>query len=352
MIKKRTEKIKEEPMVKKAKKSMSDIVNLAIKRKASDLFFIPGEPPSIRVKGKIERMEYDILSPKDTMEMAEDILGRDRMKQIGTDLGEIHKSKQLYTKDYNLVFNVSRSKGNYTIAIQLIEAVIASPEDTRLPESVLKEAEKGSGIIIISGIVGSGKTTSAYSLVEHINRTSSCHICTVEDPIYLGFTPKKAIIQQREVGTDVPDVLSGIRAAMRQDLDVLFIGDISSIEELQACITMAETGHLVVTIMHATSPEDAIRRIVHIYPEDIRAAACKTLARTLAVVTAQRLFPRADKKGRVAAYDVLIPDATIRRKIEKGQDIGDYSRIPGCQTMHQAIRKLIQKGSISKDVVS
>jgi twitching motility protein PilT len=352
MIKKRSEKIKEEPMVKKTKKSMSDILNLAIKSKATDLFFIPGEPPCLRIKGKIERTESDILSPEETMKMAEQILGGNRMKQIETELGEIHKSKQLYTKDYNLVFNVSRSKGNYTIAIQLIEAVLASPEDTRLPESVLKAAEKGFGIIIISGIVGSGKTTSAYSLVEYINRTLCCHICTVEDPIYLSFTPKKAIIQQREVGTDVPDVLSGIRAAMRQDLDVLFIGDIRSIEELQACITMAETGHLVVTVMHATSPGDAIRRIVHIYPEDIRAAACKTLARTLAAVTTQRLFPRADKKGRVAAYDVLIPNDTIRRKIKKGQDIGDYSKALGCQTMNQAIHRLIQKGIISKDVVS
>jgi len=163
--------------------------------------------------------------------------------------------------------------------------------------------------------------------------------------------PKKALVQQREIGVDVPNALSGIEAARHQDLDVLLIGEIATVEELQACITTAETGHMVLTQLHAETPEGAIQRMIDVFPEDIRQVSRKALASVLRGVSAQRLLPKTDGKGRLAAYGVLIPDDEMRTAIAEGRDfMARKTPWPeGCQTMAEHIERLRAEGEITDE---
>ena len=196
---------------------------------------------------------------------------------------------------------------------------------------------------------------TAYSALEYINANSACHICTVEDPILTKLTPKKALIQQREVGADIPHTLAGIHAARKQDLDVLFVSEITCLKELQACITVAETGHLVIMVLNAVSkPEEVIQRLLDVFPEDLKDVSRQALAGVLLGVSTQRLLPRIDKQGSVAAYEVLIPDQEIRQAIAEGTDfMVRAAHLPkGCQTLEQDIWRLQKEGISSPEIAS
>ena len=242
---------------------------------------------------------------------------------------------------------VARSRGDYTVTAIVSGPVILSVERIALPDAVVEALSSGSGLVVFSGLPGSGKTTAGYSAVDHVNAHTRCHICTVEDPVWVQIPPKQALVQQREVGVDVPTALAGIHAAMGQDLDVLFIGEITGLEELQACITTAETGHLVITVMHAATPEDAVQRMIDVFPEELRGVACRALAGSLRAVCAQVLVP-AVKGGRVAAYGVIVPDAEMREAIAEGRDFrARHTPWPeGCRTLAEDIERLRIEGII------
>jgi twitching motility protein PilT len=185
--------------------------------------------------------------------------------------------------------------------------------------------------------------------VDHINGHRACHICTVEDPVIVPIPAKKALVQQRCVGADVPNTLAGIQAAMRQDLDVLFINEIKTVEELEAVISVAEQGHLVITVFHAAAtPEESVRRMIDVFPEDVRDVSRRAIAGSLRAVCAQRLLPRVGG-SRVAAYAVLIPDDEMRNAIAGGRDFmkRENPMPEGCQTMPEHIERLRDEGVIS-----
>jgi twitching motility protein PilT len=248
---------------------------------------------------------------------------------------------------------VARSLGGPTIAVQILPNRVLYSDQVGLPDAVREALLSGWGLVIFSGPIGSGKVTTAYAALEVINRNCDCHICTVEDPVCVQIPSKRAMIQQREIGVDVPDCISGIRAALRQDLDVLFVNETKGIEDLQACITAAEMGHLVIMILHAPRPEDAIRRIMEVFPQEIRTPSRHALARCLRVVVAQRLARRVDG-GRIALYGVLIPDDEMRHAIEAGEDfMRRKSPIPeGCQTLEEHAERLVQEGVISQEAAA
>ena len=333
---------------------LEKLVREAVDKDASDLFLIPGEPPAMRLHGAVERTDVEPLSADTVRAMAEEVIGRENLVQIGPKLARFQQWCGS-PGEFNLSICVARSHGDYTISLQILPTQILTVDEVSMPPAVVKAANSLGGLIVISGYTGSGKTTTAYSLVDHLNATvGGCHICTVEGPSHMLVPAKKALVQQREIGLDVPDAMAGIQAAADQDVDVLYIGDVSDPEALLACIGMADMGHLVITQTHAPRPEDAINGIIHALPDATREIHRRTLARVLRAVSAQILLRRADGKGRVPAYGVLIPDEEMRQAIAEGRDFM-ARRTPwpeGCQTISEHLQRLLAEGVVSKEAVT
>ena len=327
-----------------------DLLQTAVKQNASDLFLVPGEPPALRLNGLIERTDANPLSAEEIEGIAAAALGSDEIKRIGAEVGQIHRAIRVSGMP-SMRLCVARATGCYTIVANIMMSGIYSVEELAIPKAMIQATMARWGLIVFSGLAGSGKSTSAYALVDYINSQNACHISTIEDPISVEIPSKKAIVQQRELGVDVPDIASGVHAAMGQDLDVLFINEVYSAEDLQACLAPAETGHLVITVLHsAASPEETIRRMIDVFPEEARDVSRRTLANVLRGVSAQRLLPHV-KGGRVAAYGVLIPDDEMRTAIAQGRDfMKRETPFPdGCQTIAEEVEKFRRDGIVSEE---
>jgi len=326
------------------------IIQDAVDRQASDVFLIPGEPVSLRRRGCIERTDADPLTAEEVRAIAAAAVGQETVDKLGTTLGEARTSCFL-PGVINGRLTVAKAAGDCTLVMSLAYPIILDIGRTGAPEALLEAVQAPSGLVVVAGVMGSGKSTTAVSLVDHINATRPVHICTVEDPVIAYLTPKQALIQQREVGTDVPDTVAGIRAALRQDLDVLYLCELKSVEEVQGALTAADTGHLVLAVAHGRSPEDVIQRFIDVAPPDMKRAFCRTLARTLRVVSVQCLLPKASGKGRVAAYGVLAPDDETRRAITEGADLANRGTpLPeGSFTLADGIRRLRDEGKVTAE---
>jgi len=326
-------------------------VREALARDASDLFLLPGEPPAIRLRGLIERTDGEPLTGEEVREMAAAAIGEENLAKVGPVVGKFHRWCGV-PGDFNVGVCVARSHGEYTMTVRVMPNRIFSVEEMLFPEAMIKAALSPNGLVVVAGHVGSGKTTGLLGLVDHINaNVDGVHICTVEGPNHMVIPAKKALVQQREIGVDVPSALAGIEAAQGQDQDVLMIGEIATVEELQACIATAQTGHMVLTQLHASSPEEAIQRMIDVFPEDVRAVSRKALAHVLRGVSAQQLVPRADGGGRLAVYGVLIPDDEMREAIAEGRDfMARKTPWPeGCQRMADHIERLRAEGVITEE---
>ncbi|HIJ72593.1 MAG TPA: Flp pilus assembly complex ATPase component TadA [Candidatus Hydrogenedentes bacterium] len=236
--------------------------------------------------GLLERTEAEPLTADAIEQTARAAIGKEDMARIGPESGKFQRWCGS-PGEYGASICVARTHGEYSIVMRVIKmSRIPSVAEVYLPEPMIKASESPSGLIVFAGRVGSGKTTGLYSLVDHINANRACHICTLEESFHLFISPKKALVQQREVGVDVPSFLAGIEAAMNQDLDVLLVGEITNVEELQASITVAETGHLVLTQLHPpASPETAIQRMMDVFSRRCARGraqrACSVVARGL-----------------------------------------------------------------------
>jgi twitching motility protein PilT len=331
-------------------------LQLAADRHASDLFLIPGEPVALRVKGKIERTEGETLTAADVRRIAAAAVGDERLAALGAETSRINTSCELPGVVSGRMC-IASARGEPTIVIGILPTRLPEGWNVQhlgIPDAVLRAARSPNGLVIFSGMPGSGKTTSMLSVLDDWNANMDGHICTVEDPIGMVLSPKRSIIQQREVGVDVPDVVSGIAAAMRQDLDVLMVGELKTAEEVQACLAASETGHLVFTQVHAELPSLALQRLVEVQSaEDLQPPRlqlfCQRLARALRCVLCQMLLPCADGRGRVAAYSVLVPDNQVRNQISQGQ----WPVWPeGTQAFRDHILSLRQQGLIAEDTAS
>lgn len=332
---------------------LEQLVRTAIARDASDLFIVPDEPPAVRLHGAIERLDAPGVPAEETERLALAVFGGVQVGRLGLQTGVLKRWCGL-PGEYNASVAVSRSAAGYALALRIMLPRVLSVREVLLPDAMVEAGLSRHGLIIFSGRIGSGKTTALYSLLDHINAHAPCRICTVTDSDYMWLTAKKALVQQFEVGRDVPGTLSGIRAAVSQDSDVLFVGELAGVEELQACITAAELGSLVITQLHAPTPEGAIQRIVDTFPEEMRRVSLGAFARVLRAVSAQCLLPRASRKGRVAAYGVLIPDDEMRAAIAAGRDLM-ARKTPwptGCQTIAEHVRRLASEGVISEETAA
>lgn len=321
--------------------ALDALIEETAEREVRELFLVPGEPPTVRGPGGIERLAGEPWTAEQTRALAEALAGAE-LAAIGPQVGELtrwHTVPGVGAARCTL----ARSAGQLTVAVMRVPETIPSTARVGLPDAVVEAALGGPGLVVFSGLSGSGKSTSALALLEHVNAHRPWHICTVEDPIAVRFEPKQALIQQRQVGLDAPTVIAGLRAGMRQDPDVLYVSEIKSVAELQACVTAAAAGHLVVVVLIAASARDAVAKMLDSFPADVAGPARRALAANLRAVVCQRLVPKPGP-GRVAACEALLPDEVTRDAIAEGA--ADFPWPAAGPTMDDALDGLLAAGTI------
>ncbi len=330
--------------------SIDDLLEQMVARKASDLHISVGSPPAIRVRGEVERLDdYDPLTDEDTQQLLYRILSSEQQKQleIKRQLDFSHSVPGLARFRVNVYFQ----KETVGAAFRMIPDELKTLEELGIPPTLHQLAEKPRGIVLITGPTGSGKSTTLAALIDEINRNRAEHILTIEDPIEFLHRHKKCIVNQREIGPDATTFAEALRAALRQDPDVILVGEMRDLETISTALTAAETGHLVFGTLHTQSAPSTIDRIIDVFPPEQQEQVRIMIANSLQGVVTQTLIPTADGVGRVPALEVLLPDDAVRNLIRQGKVEQIYSVMQtntsrGMQTMEQALADLYQRNVV------
>ena len=330
--------------------SIDDLLEQMVARGASDLHLTVGSKPAIRVNGRIERLEeIEVLRPEDTQQLLYQILSSEQQKnfEIKRQLDFAHGVPGLARFRVNVYFQ----RGSLGGAFRLIPEAIKTLEELGLPSSLHQLAEKPRGLVLVTGPTGSGKSTTLASLIDEVNRTRSDHILTIEDPVEFVHRHKKCIVNQREIGFDAPSFAEGLRAALRQDPDVILVGEMRDLETIATALTAAETGHLVLGTLHTQSASSTVDRIIDVFPPSQQEQVRIQIAGALQGIVTQALLPTADGTTRVAALEILLPDDATRNLIRQGKVEQIYTIMQtgtqrGMQTMEQSLTELTLRGVV------
>lgn len=331
-----------------------NLLEIAVELGASDLHITVDSPPIARIKGSFVRLIESNLTEQDTEIMAREITDQKKFKTLENQ-GEVDLSVSLPSGDRFRV-NAYKQRGKYAIAIRTITSQIPSFKALGLPDVIATFAEKHKGLILVTGPTGSGKSTTLASLIDIINSTQERHIITLEDPIEYVHHHKKGIVNQREVGSDTESFHAALRATLRQDPDVILVGEMRDPETVSIALTAAETGHLVFSTLHTVGSAKTIDRIVDMFPATQQQQIRTQLSTVCEGVISQQLIQTIDGRNRVAALEVMISTSAIRNLIRENktyqiQNIIQTSSKLGMQSMDQELVNLYRKGSISKENV-
>ena len=330
------------------------LLEIGVELGASDIHITVDSPPIARVKGSFIKLREENLSKEDTFQMAKEITGPKKFK-ILEEHGEVDLSVSIKTGDRFRV-NAYKQKGNYAIAIRTITSQIPTFKTLGLPDVVSSFAEKHKGLVLVTGPTGSGKSTTLASLIDIINSTQERHIITLEDPIEYVHHHKKGIVNQREIGNDTDSFNAALRAALRQDPDVILVGEMRDPETVSIALTAAETGHLVFSTLHTVGSAKTIDRIVDMFPAEQQQQVRTQLSTVCEGVISQQLIKTIDGRNRVAALEVMVTTPAIRNLIRENktyqiQNIIQTSSKIGMQSMDQELVNLFRQGKISKESV-
>ena len=314
---------------------------------ASDLHLKEGAPPRVRVSGRMRPTKSEPLTNKQIVDLVTPLLSEQQLAFLHTH-GAVDLAYELEGSD-RFRINIFRQRGKLSVAARRVPRTIPEFADLHLPPSVVKIAEYHQGLVLVSGITGSGKSTTLAAMLEHINRHRSCHIVTVEDPIEFLFDDKKAFINQREIGIDVPNFDDALRYLMREDPDVVLIGEMRDKETFTAALRAAETGHLVFATVHASTTYQTITRILELFTPDERSLARQSLCFNLRAIVCLRLMPSiAEGVDRVPASEIMLTTATVRKMLEDGRD-GEIAEViknsehEGMRDFTTSLLELIEK---------
>ncbi len=296
---------------------MEDLLRLAVDEGASDVHLTVGAPPAFRLNGRLVKLEVRALNPEDTETLARAITSDANMQRVNED-GSVDFGFSFRGADRFRV-SVYREKGSLALALRLVPKRMMTLEEIGLPPVVRTLLDQPRGLILVTGPTGSGKSTSLASMLDVINKTTDAHIITIEDPIEYYHDHGRGLVNQREVGIDVPTFADGLRRALRQDPDVILVGEMRDLETMETAITAAETGHLVFSTLHTTGAARTVDRIVDAFPEDSKETVRVQLASNLKAVISQVLIPRSDQPGRVAAFELMINTPSIAAIIRKNE---------------------------------
>src|SRR5437763_1250695 len=334
--------------------SIDDLLEQMVGMGASDLHITVGSPPAFRKRGHIHRAEgYEPFTADDTRGLLYRILSSEQQKNF-----ELKRQLDFAYSMPGLArfrVNVYYQREAVGAAFRLIPQEIKTMEELGLPQSLHTLVEKPRGIVLVTGPTGSGKSTTLASIIDEINRTRAEHILTVEDPIEFVHRHKRCIVNQREIGPDASSFAEALKAALRQDPDVILVGEMRDLETISTALTAAETGHLVFGTLHTQSAPSTVDRIIDVFPAEQQEQVRIMIAGSLQGVVTQTLLPTADGVGRVPALEILLPDDAVRNLIRQGKVEQIYSVMQtntkrGMQTMEQALANLITTGVVRFEI--
>ena len=328
------------------------VMQQLVQKSASDLHLKVGRPPTVRLNGDLEALDFPPLKPEDLKSLAEQLMNPKQVKQY-QDEKECDFAIGVPGIGRFRV-NLYQQRGSLCFAMRAIPYNTRTIEELQLPKVIEDIALKPRGLVLVTGVTGSGKSTTLASMIHHINERHKANVITLEDPIEFLHRDVNSHINQREVGTDTATFAQGLRRVLRQDPDVILIGEIRDLETLDAALKAADTGHMVFSTLHTMDATQTIQRVLSFYPPHQQAEVRFSLANALQAVISQRLVPRADKPGRIAAVEILINTAAVRDQI---RDMQASLNIPdlikegtvqyGMQAFDQSLMQWYQKGVIS-----
>ena len=331
---------------------LNDLLNLVVDNEASDLHLTVGTPPVIRVDGELIATDLDVLTPMDTRSLVYNMLTSEQQKEFEEHL-ELDLSYSVHGFGRFRV-NVYRQRGCIAAAFRIIPSNIPSLEELNVNPVIHKFAEMHKGLVLVTGPTGSGKSTTLAALIDQINEGCRKHIITIEDPIEYLHYHKSSIVNQRELHVDTITFNEALRHVLRQDPDVVLVGEMRDLETIHAGMTLAETGHLVFGTLHTTDAAQTINRIVDMFPPHQQSQVTTQLSFVLRGVIAQQLIPQASGKGRVAAQEILLVNSAVQNiireaKIQQLYTIMQTGQTMGMTTFENSLKNLYQKGEITYD---
>ena len=329
---------------------LKDLFELVTKENASDLLVSAGAPPVLRVNGRLYRTRYDALTPEAAKKLIYSVLTADQKKHFEAEK-ELDFSLAVGRK-HRFRVNVYLQKQAVTAAFRPIPEDIPELDSLGLPEVAEKFATAKQGLVLVTGPTGHGKTTTQAAIIDRINNTRECHVITIEDPIEFVHNHKKAIVDQREVGEDTHGFINALKYVLRQNPDVIQIGEMRDLETIQAALRAAETGHLVLATLHTNDAIQSVDRVIDVFPAEQQQQIRFMLSMTLLGIISQRLLPRSDKPGRILAAELLMNNTAIANLIREGKTHQVYSIMEtntreGMMTMDKSIKHLYMEGIIS-----
>lgn len=332
--------------------NIQDLFELVSKEKASDLLISAGAPPILRINGQLYRSRTDALTPEQTEKLVFDFLTPEQQEAF-----KEHKELDFSLasgRRHRFRVNVYYQKQAVTAALRPIPEKIPSVKDLGLPPNVKDLANARQGLILVTGPTGSGKTTTLAAMIDLINNQRACHIITIEDPIEYIHVHKRSIVDQREVGGDTHSFARALKYVLRQAPDVILVGEMRDLETIQAALTAAETGHLVLATLHTNDAIQTVDRIIDVFPAAQQQQIRFQLSMTLLAIISQRLLPKADDSGRVLAFEILRNNTAIANLIRDEKNHQIYSVVEtsskeGMMTLDRCIKNLYNEGLISHD---
>ncbi len=329
---------------------MTDLLQLVVDEGASDLHIEVGAPPVVRMNGELTPLETDHLTPEDTERMVKSIASDSQMQQL----------QEGGTSDFGFGFgdqarfrvSIFKQKGHLGTVLRQIPKTLLTMEQIGLPNSIKDMLYRPRGLVLVTGPTGSGKSTTLASMLDIINQERACHIITVEDPIEFYHEHKRSIVIQREIGSDTTSFAEALRRALRQDPDVILVGEMRDLETMEAAVSAAETGHLVFATLHTTGAARTVDRIVDAFPTSQQSQIRTQLASSLISVISQVLLPREDKPGRVAAFEIMVSTPSIQALIRDNKTFRITSELQtgakyGMNTLDTHLLDLYTKNVIS-----
>lgn len=329
------------------------LLETCIRKGASDLHIHVGRPPTLRLHGRLRPLETKVLEPEDTIALMKQITPERAQQELaeqgGTDFGfEFGEDGRFRTA-------VFHQRGNISIVLRLIPSKMLTFEEIGLPKMVRSLCRRPRGLFLVTGPTGSGKTTTLATMIDYVNTNFDRHIITIEDPVEYYHSHKKSMLSQREVGVDVPSFGEALRRALRQDPDVILVGELRDLETIEAALRAAETGHLVFGTLHTTSASGTITRLVDQFPVDQQEQIRVQLASSLIAVLCQTLCPRSDVRGMVAGYEFMVVNNAISNLIRENKVFRIPSSIQtgkkfGMMLMDEHLYSLFTQGKISPEI--
>jgi len=332
---------------------MQELLEEAVHAKASDIHITVGVPPVFRINGQLTHFGEECLTPDDTEYCKNQLLDKSHQEKLEK-YGEWDLSFNLPGIARYRV-NAYKQRGSYAMAIRVVSFNPPTLDELGFPNSLKELAMKPRGLILVTGPTGSGKSTTLAAMMNHINQSRSCHIITLEDPIEYLHKHNKSIVNQREIGSDSKNFSNALRAALREDPDVILVGEMRDVETIATAITAAETGHLVISTLHTMSADQTIDRIIDSFPAYQQPQIKTQLAAVVEGIIAQQLLPLKNNQGRIAALEILIANNAIRNLIREGRTHQIQTSIQtgiknGMRTMDYSLADLLRRNLITTEV--